>query len=191
MLLRQLEPPPGYVAFVELHLEPLRRAAARVVGDERDADHLYPDVLTDVATRWSWLELLRNRFGRSDAAERYLGRAFERRSQRWRSEADEVWAADGVLADVRVLPAASFRAPRPAWSSVAVRLAPHTGQPRRLTPGPVAEAAVAWWHAYEAKRRYLYVAALVAVFAFFAMVIRYDAAAALVAAAVPTVRRGF
>src|SRR6266540_4297015 len=83
------------------------------------------------------------------------------------------------------------RSGRPAWSSVAVRLAPHTGQPRRLTPGPVAEAAVAWWHAYEAKRRYLYVAALVAVFAFFAMVIRYDAAAALVAAAVPTVRRGF
>ena len=57
------EAPAGYIAFVARHLEPLRRDAARVVGDEEDADRLYPDVLADVAARWGWLELLRTRLG--------------------------------------------------------------------------------------------------------------------------------
>src|SRR5256886_17111871 len=47
-----LEPPHAYVAFVATHLEPLRAQAASVVGDEEDAEQLYPEVLTDVAARW-------------------------------------------------------------------------------------------------------------------------------------------
>jgi hypothetical protein len=85
------EPPPGYIAFVARHLDPLRSQAAQVVGVGQDADQLYPDVLMDVATRWGWLELARTRLHRPDAAERYLRRAFARRAQRWESE--ERWAS--------------------------------------------------------------------------------------------------
>src|SRR5439155_5063233 len=76
--------------FVARHLEPLRRDAARVVGDEEDADRLYPDVLADVAARWGWLELLRTRLGRVGAAETYLHQAFVRRSERWQADRFEV-----------------------------------------------------------------------------------------------------
>ena len=147
-----LEPPPGYVAFVERNLAPLRRDAARVVGDEQDADQLYPDVLTDVAARWRWLELLRRAFGRSGVADAYLGRAFARRSQRWQSgrvedvvvETDiHVWRGD----------AKPPRRPQDVTSSAAVRLAPYLRPVRHAQAGPVGEAAIAWWHAYEARRR--------------------------------------
>jgi hypothetical protein len=181
------EPPAGYVAFVERHLDALRRDAARVVGDERDADQLYPDVLTDVASRWRWLDLLHTRLNQPQAGERYLRQAFARRCQRWQPEqmvpvevqvyrpeppATSSWpsvsfgpAVPGAI-EVRALAA------RPAWSSMALRLASH------VTPGPrvqvkaIAEAAVAWWHAYEAHRRRKMYAAFGLVFAFLMLVVR-------------------
>jgi hypothetical protein len=192
------EAPPGYVAFVARHLEPLRRDAARVVGDESDADQLYPDVLTDVAARWSWLELMRTRLGRTDAAETYLQRAFQRRSERWRADQE---SESLVLVDVKVLrpdagiwstvpvaqspvaqspvgwfpvgwsPVAqspvgwSPAAPTPR-SSAATRLAPFVRPPARTEVGPLAEAAVAWWHAYEARRRRLLIVTLAVALAF-------------------------
>lgn len=189
------EPPPGYVAFVAQHLEPLRRDAAGVVGDERDADLLYPDVLSDVAARWRWLELLRTRLGRPGAAETYLGRAFARRSQVWRAERDpgpqiEVWPGEPPPREssdppepqrLPVAPAGSFRSPappadpaldrslwvgpaRPTWSSAAVRLAPLLRTGARPDAQPVAEAAIAWWHAYRTHRRHRFVATAVAIF---------------------------
>src|SRR5256885_15563413 len=88
-----IEPPPGYVAFVATHLEPLRREAATALGDEEDGEHLYGDVLTDLAARWRWLELARL-LRRPDVAERYVRRALVRRSHRWRP--DPVPAADGA-----------------------------------------------------------------------------------------------
>ena len=51
-----LEPPARYVAFVAAHLDPLREQAVGVAGED-EAQRLYPEVLTDVATRWRWLEL--------------------------------------------------------------------------------------------------------------------------------------
>lgn len=162
------EPPAGYVAFVERHLDSLRRDAARVVGDERDADQLYPQVLTDVAARWRWLDLLHTRLHRPEAGERYLRLAFARRSQRWQSEQMfpvdiQVWqpeaparsswpsvtfgpAVPGNI-EVRALAGA------PAWSSIALRLTAHVTPASRIEIAPIAEAAVAWWHAYEARRR--------------------------------------
>lgn len=135
-----LEPPAGYVAFVARHLEPLRREAARAVGDEHEADQVYPDALRDVALRWRWLELGRW-LGRPGAADTYLHRALVRRCRRWRPEpgpgieievwrADTVWRAEGVWRT------------RPAWSSGATRLAPYLSPD--ATAGAVAEAAVAW-----------------------------------------------
>jgi hypothetical protein len=162
------EPPDGYVAFVERHLDALRRDAARVVGDERDADQLYPDVLTDVAARWRWLDLLHTRLHQPEAGERYLRQAFARRSRRWQSEQMfpvdvQVWQPDSparpgwpsvsfgpaVPGDIEVRAVAGA----PAWSSVALRLAAHVTPSSRVEVGPIAEAAVAWWHAYEARRR--------------------------------------
>lgn len=156
------EPPAGYVAFVARHLEPLRRDAERVTGDERGADWLYPEVLTDVAARWPWFELLRVRLRRPRAADVFLRHAFERRSQQWYSE-----QASTVEIEVRPVavwsddsPAQRPAAPPPTWSNAALRLAPFVADGPRLTFSPVAEAAVAWWHAYAAYRRRLVAAGL-------------------------------
>jgi hypothetical protein len=143
------EPPPEYVAFVSRHLEPLRRDAARVVGGDHDADLLYPDVLTDVATHWGWLEL-RSRLGDPAAADVYLDRAFARQSQRWSPTLPE---PDHYVDDIEIMVWNEDGAPRPLFTSNAVRLAPLLAPPRRVHVGPVCEAAIAWWHAYETHRR--------------------------------------
>jgi hypothetical protein len=189
------EPPDGYVAFVERHLDELRRDAARVVGDERDADQLYPDVLTDVAARWRWLDLRHTRLRQPQAGERYLRQAFARRSQRWHSAQTfpvdiQVWQPDAPPASPPRWSSVSFEqqgpagypqsnpegrievravATAPAWSSVALRLAAHVTPAARVEIRPIAEAAVAWWHAYEARRRRRFFVALAVLF-FFAMV---------------------
>lgn len=159
------EPPPEYVAFVRRHLESLRHDAADVVSDEHNADELYPAVLTDVAVRWGWLELLRTRLGRPGACETYLDRAFARRSQRWHSgqaHTDQPQTQESPPVEIQVW---SDEVPRPApavpvRSSVALRIAPHVGRSARFEAGPVAEAAIAWWHACETRRRRRVIAAV-------------------------------
>ena len=47
----------------------------------------------------------------------------------------------------------SAAAERPVWSSMALRLAAHVTPLGKIQVGALAEAAVAWWHAYEAYRR--------------------------------------
>jgi hypothetical protein len=151
------EPPPDYVAFVTRHLEPLRRDASRVVGDE-DADHLYVDVLTDVATHWSWLQLRRTRLGHPGAADDFLGRVFQRRAERWFAAPGDDSPAPGDDLQITVTPEHREEPPaRRVYVSSAVRLAPLV-LPRRsrvgaFVAGPIAEAAIAWWHAYENIRR--------------------------------------
>jgi hypothetical protein len=59
-------------------------------------------------------------------------------------------------------------------SNAAVRLAPFL---RPATPprvGPLAEAAIAWWHAYEAYRRRLVIAAVVVLFLLIAAALRFQ-----------------
>jgi hypothetical protein len=161
-----LEPPPGYVEFVATHLEPLREQAATVVGGEDDADQLYPEVLTDVATRWRWLELWRHWLRRPTAAETYLHRAFLRRSRRWRAArvAERQELPEWPVVEVEVWTAVRPPwVPRPAWSSGATRLAAFV-RPAPTDAGAIAEAAIAWWHAYEAHRRRRLYALLVALF---------------------------
>ncbi|MER7005116.1 hypothetical protein ABT297_18990 [Dactylosporangium sp. NPDC000555] len=169
------EPPAGYVAFVTRHLEPLRRDSVRVVGGEQDADHLYVDVLTDVATRWSWLELQRTRLGQARAADDFLGRVFRRRSERfWLDERDGAERDDDDL-QITVTPERDEEPPaRRVSVSTAVRLAPMV-VPRRVraggfVAGPVSEAAIAWWHAYEnIRRRRLFCAGLVLIVSLLAL----------------------
>jgi hypothetical protein len=163
------EPPPEYVAFVRRHLESLRHDAADVVSDDHNADELYPAVLTDVAVRWGWLELLRTRLGRPAASETYLDRAFARRSQRWHSSQTQTTEANTQEHWPVEIQVWSDEVPKPApaapvRSSVALRIAPHVGRSARFEAGPVAEAAIAWWHAYETRRRRRVIAALGALF---------------------------
>jgi hypothetical protein len=141
-----VEPPPGYVAFVEAHLDPLRRQAERLSTDPLDAERLSTEILTEVAARWAWLELARTRFGRTDAAERYLERAIDRRAIRPevgpdRSVEFEVWV-DAPAVDVRR-----------AGTNAAVRLARQAPSLFLVAIGPLVEAALAWQHAYAAARR--------------------------------------
>ncbi|MEV6928554.1 hypothetical protein AB0M46_29260 [Dactylosporangium sp. NPDC051485] len=167
-------PPPDYVAFVTRHLEPLRRDATRVVGGEDDADQIYADVLTDVATRWPWLELQRTRLGQASAAEDFLGRVFRRRSERFWTEDRQDERADDDL-QITVTPEREEALPaRRVFVSTAVRLAPMVvpRRPRsRFVADPMAEAAIAWWHAYESirRRRFVY-AGLVALALLLALV---------------------
>jgi hypothetical protein len=156
-----LEPPPRYVAFVATHLESLRQDAAAALGDPIEGDHLYPDVLTDVAARWRWLELTRAWLRRPDAAEGYLHRSLGRRSQRWQA----TWIpVEGPEVEFVVWRPGSSGHPRPVFSSGATRLAPFLRPGSRVESGAVAEAAVAWWHAYETRRRHRYIALGVVLF---------------------------
>ena len=50
---------PRYVEFVARTLPDLRADVRRRTVDEPSAQALYPEVLTDVALRWTWLELAR------------------------------------------------------------------------------------------------------------------------------------
>jgi hypothetical protein len=167
-----LEPPSGYVAFVGRHLAWLRDETARAVGDEQDADRLYPEVLSDVARWWRWLELRRSLLGQPAAAEEYLHRALVRRVRRWDSERiwgrpDDLWAGE-----IHVW---HREDDRPGWSSAAVRVAPHLRPATRIEVGSVAEAAIAWWHAYEARRRRQAIAVLVVTLVLVAMLMRVQA----------------
>lgn len=154
------EPPPEYIEFVEHHLDALRRDAARVVGTEQDADYLYPDVLTDVAVRWRWLRLQR-RLRQADAVDVYLRRAFTRRADSWRApdllpleSLEEAWPVEvQVWSTGSVDPPPPMPAQHQAATSIALKLAPHLDPTQRPQAGPLAEAAVAWWHACDARRR--------------------------------------
>ena len=169
------EPPPGYVDFVARHLEPLRRDAERVTGDERGADWLYPEVLADVAARWPWFELARIWLRRAPAADASLRRSFERRSQQWHTE--QAWPVDVEVRPIAVWSDdGAYRRPPdpPEWSSAALRLAPFVAG-ARLTFSPVAEAAIAWWHAYDTYRRRLFIGGVTAAVLVFTFLVQFTA----------------
>jgi hypothetical protein len=162
-----LEPPARYVAFVAAYLEPLRRDAVAALGEPTDADRLYPEVLTDVALRWRWLELARAWLRRPGAAEGYLHRSLHRRSQRWHTQ----WVPEEDEGPQFEFVVWRSSAPRPASSSGATRLAPYLRPTQRAEFGAVAEAAVAWWHAYEVHRRHRYIALGVVLLLIFGLIL--------------------
>jgi hypothetical protein len=170
-----LEPPAGYVSFVARQINWLRTEVTQAVGDEHDADELYPEVLSDVARWWHWLELRRVLLGQPRAADEYLHHALARRVRRfdaerfWGREGEEVWSGE-----IQVW---HREDERPYWSSSAVRLAPYLRTTVRLEFSPIAEAAIAWWHAYETRRRRRVIAALVALLLLVAVLMRLQVGA--------------
>lgn len=168
-----LEPPPGYVAFVAAHLEPLRAEATGAAVDADEAQRLYPEALTDVAVRWRWLELVRRWLRRPQVAERYLRRAFHRRLRRWREQSLVATVDEPADFDIRVWTADRLWSERPrrAYSSGASRMAPYV-RPVPSDRMVLAEASVAWWHAYEAHRRRRRIALAVAFVLLIGFVIR-------------------
>ena len=176
-----LEPAPGYVPFVESHLATLRRDAQRLTGDGSIAEEVSSDVLTDVALRWYWFELLRA-LGRTDPAGSFLGVALNRRCARRQDEAETDADPRPVVLVQPVSPAPATSWPTsPAWgtepvvvvatdplppppvarapiaTSVAVRLALVAARPS--PPTAALEAVIAWLHAYETYNRYRRIAA--------------------------------
>jgi hypothetical protein len=161
------DPPAGYVDFVARHVSRLRREVLQLVADPDRTEQIYPEVLTDVALAWRKLEHARAR-GHPEAAEQYLTTCLHRRLYR-RDDPDDgddlpelevrfvVWdAADSGLSHL----------PPPARENVALRLAGHILPLIDPEPAPLAEAAIAWWHAYEVRRRRHQIAAVVAAVAF-------------------------
>jgi len=135
------EVPPAYVEFVVTHLGELRRETGRLVGGDAVADHLYLDVLADVAGHWRRLCWLSRWSGR-DAAADYLARRLAARTNEWRDE--QLYPVD-----VRVLPPSTVGPPGAATASLALRKAAVLPGTARSGVVAVADAGIAWVHAYQ------------------------------------------
>ncbi|OJF13531.1 hypothetical protein [Couchioplanes caeruleus] len=139
------EPPQDYVTFVAARLGPLRREASRRCGD--DGSTTATAVLTDLAGHWRRLEF-QSRLHHRDLRGDYLERRLARRTAEWCE--DGIQPVE-VTVHARALPSATRG--RPAAVSVAQRLTPLLPTTVRENTGVVAEAEIAWVHAY---RRHLW-----------------------------------
>ncbi|GAA3901128.1 hypothetical protein [Actinoplanes auranticolor] len=155
------ETPPEFIAFVAARHDMLLGEAARLTGGERSAPELCMQVLTDLAGRWRWLTWI-SRLTRRDAAAQLLDRRLTARTRQWRE--DQIYPVevqvlrdhDQSLHTVAVPSTATVqyeRPPAPAHESVAQQLAALLPSTVRAGTGVIAEAEIAWVHAY---RRYLW-----------------------------------
>jgi hypothetical protein len=135
------EPPADFVTFVAVHLTDLQREAARLTGGPEHAEEIYPEVLADVAGHWRRLSL-RRRWTHRDAAGEYLTQRLHTRAKQWRD--DQVYEVE-----VHVLKPA---VPQFRTSSIALRKAAVLPGTVRAYQRPVAEAAIAWNHAWRRAR---------------------------------------
>jgi hypothetical protein len=139
------EPPRDFVDFVAVHLADAQREAAQLVGDPDHADEVYPAAFSDVAVRWRRLRLqrrLNQRLGRTagDVAATVLYRRLAQRAKQWRDE--QIYDVDVEV--LRPAPAAYA----PASASIALRKAAVLPETARWQARPLAEAAIAWDHAW-------------------------------------------
>jgi len=169
----EAEAPDGYVSFVDRHLVSLRFESAQLAGDAWHAEEIYPEVLSDVAARWQWLELLSKWFGRPGAADDYLRQVLSTRAKRWRAE--QIYEVEMVVLRADAVAEPVVETPKAATSSAGLARYRRTGagrssiglkqarflSPLRRPPTPIAEATIAWFHAYEAYRRRKRVAAVI------------------------------
>ncbi|MEU4626051.1 hypothetical protein AB0G04_39495 [Actinoplanes sp. NPDC023801] len=129
------EPPADYVAFVTTHASLLRTEAARLVGDARVSEEIYLAVLTDLAGHWRRLRWFRN-------ADAYMRQRLQARTGQWRE--DQVYEVE-----VRVLRPREPVAPvYTRGGSLALRKASIIGSTARADLEALADAEIAWVHAY-------------------------------------------
>jgi hypothetical protein len=133
-------PPREFVDFVRGHLVAAEAEASRLTGGH--AHEVYPDALSDVAGHWRRLRL-RAWLERRDAPDEYLWRRLATRAKQWRDE--QIYEVD-----VRLLRPPVFHAPPPA--SVALRKAALLPGTVRAPLRPLAEASIAWSHAWRRAR---------------------------------------
>lgn len=135
------DPPPEFVAFVVTHVDELHAETRRLTGGDPEGDHLYLEVLADVAGHWRRLCWWSRLAGR-DAAGDYLRHRLLVRTKRWRD--DQVYEVD-----VRVMPPPVYYSPvRPRSSSIALRKAAVLPGTARSGVLAVADAGIAWVQAY-------------------------------------------
>jgi len=158
LLVLEADPPAEYVDFVSRHLAALRSATLRAVDDAHRAELLYPEVLTDVAMAWRRLESARLR-GHPEVASDYLDRCLQRRVYGTIDSDDDAAGPDVEVrfvvwdSDSSSLPGLPPPGHERARQNAAVRIAEHLLPLVDPEPAPTAEAAIAWWHAYEQHRR--------------------------------------
>jgi C4-dicarboxylate-specific signal transduction histidine kinase len=139
------EPPPGFVTFVAVHVGTVRAEAERLTGAAQRADEVYPMVLSDVALHWRRLRLRRRLTGRDEAAA-YLRKRLEARTAQWRE--DQLHPVE-----VQVLrPPTPVHLYAPVAASIALRKAAVLESTERARTRPLAEAAIAWEHAWQRAR---------------------------------------
>jgi hypothetical protein len=156
------EPPAEFIAFVAGRLASLRSETARLVGGERFAPEVYTEVLTDLAGHWRRL-CWRSRLGHPDAHAEYLDRRLAARTRQWRE--DQIYPVEVTVlrqdpdpAPAPIPAPAGAAAPvqrrtAPRVETVARRMAPLLPTTARTDAQVVAEAGIAWVHAY---RRYVW-----------------------------------
>jgi hypothetical protein len=136
------EPPEDFITFVAVHLADLQREAARLTGGPQHAEEVYPDALADVAGHWRRL-CLRRRLTHRDTAGQYLTQRLNARAKHWREEQIYEVEVQLIRDPVRV------GAQR---SSIALRKAAVLPGTMRVPLRPVAEASIAWGHAWRRAR---------------------------------------
>jgi hypothetical protein len=136
------DPPPEFVEVVAAHEHELRYEAVRLVGGHPVGQEIYQDLLTDLAGHWRRL-CWWSRLTGSDAFDPYLRKRLLKRTAAWRD--DQVYEVE-----VRVLrthPPALVPAGGPA-ASIAFHKAAVLDSTTRAGLLTLADAAVAWVHAW-------------------------------------------
>lgn len=141
------EAPADYVAFVDRRLPELCVRVAREVPAPGRAE-LLAEVLSALAGRWLLLRAATVLLRRPVLTERFLDRAVPRAGRRWRER--QIYPVDLVVWETPETVAAAIRVPR---VSVALRRAAVLDSTVRRESAALAEASIAWWHAYESRRR--------------------------------------
>ncbi|MFI5937166.1 hypothetical protein [Actinoplanes sp. NPDC051494] len=138
------EPPADYLGFATARAGAVHHEAHRLTGGDRLAAQVITmEVLTDLAGHWRRLRW-QGRLSRHDARARYLTHRLATRTGHWR---DEQLHPVEVTVD-RPAPRRS-----PTGRTVALRLAAILPTTVRDQSGALAEAEIAWVHAY---RRYVW-----------------------------------
>jgi hypothetical protein len=142
------EPPVEFVNFVAVHLATMQQEAARLVGGPQHADEIYPMAFSDVAAHWRRLRW-RNRLTHRDTRPEFLVRRLTTRARQWREE--QIYEVE-----VQMLRPPSHAGSLPSGhalpASYALRKAELLPGTERVQSRPLAEAAIAWSHAWRRAR---------------------------------------